>query len=76
MRAGTTLMGGRLPERTNGAASKAVVAFGLPRVRIPHLPLDTEGRRKAVLRPFSRRNESPRQEFSFLSLFAAHCSAL
>ena len=32
-------MGGRLPERTNGAASKAVVAFGLPRVRIPHLPL-------------------------------------
>jgi DNA-binding transcriptional MocR family regulator len=30
---------GRLPERTNGAASKAVVASGSPWVRIPHLPL-------------------------------------
>ena len=29
---------GRLPERTNGAASKAVVASGSPWVRIPHLP--------------------------------------
>ena len=35
---GSSLACGRLPERTNGAASKAVVASGLPRVRIPHLP--------------------------------------
>ena len=29
---------GRLPERTNGAASKAVVASGSPWVQIPYLP--------------------------------------
>ena len=38
VRTGSSLVCGRLPERTNGAASKAVVASGLPRVRIPHLP--------------------------------------
>ena len=32
------IKGGRLPERTNGAASKAVVASGSPWVQIPHLP--------------------------------------
>ena len=31
-------MDGRLPERTNGAASKAVVASGSPWVQIPYLP--------------------------------------
>ena len=30
---------GRMPERTNGTASKAVVVFGSPWVRIPLLPL-------------------------------------
>ena len=34
----TSVEDGKLPERTNGAASKAVVAFGSPRVRIPHFP--------------------------------------
>src|SRR5690606_39628610 len=38
-RASGSFVAGRLPERTNGAASKAVVAFGSPWVRIPHLPL-------------------------------------
>ena len=33
-----SLWGGRLPERTNGAASKVVVASGSPWVRIPYLP--------------------------------------
>ncbi len=33
-----TIDDGRMPERTNGAASKVVVAFGLPGVRIPLLP--------------------------------------
>ena len=33
-----SLIGGRLPERTNGAASKAVVASGSPWVQIPYLP--------------------------------------
>ena len=32
------LVYGRLPERTNGAASKAVVASGSPWVQIPYLP--------------------------------------
>ena len=32
------LIYGRLPERTNGAASKVVVASGSPWVRIPYLP--------------------------------------
>ena len=35
---GGRILIGRLPERTNGAASKAVVASGSPWVRIPHLP--------------------------------------
>src|SRR5690606_39750688 len=38
LRAFATVPPGRLPERTNGAASKAVVASGSPWVRIPHLP--------------------------------------
>src|SRR4051794_7028429 len=37
-RPSASVVPGRLPERTNGAASKAVVAFGSPWVRIPHLP--------------------------------------
>ena len=37
-RDGASLVAGRLPERTNGAASKAVVASGSPWVRIPYLP--------------------------------------
>ena len=32
------LIYGRLPERTNGAASKVVVASGSPWVQIPYLP--------------------------------------
>ena len=56
---------GRLPERTNGAASKAVVASGSPWVRIPHLPLKAQVRdhifhdlvsaRSSVVKPPHRR---------------------
>ena len=37
-RAAGSLCGGELPERTNGAASKAVVASGSPWVQIPYSP--------------------------------------
>ena len=39
-----SLCGGELPERTNGAASKAVVASGSPWVRIPYSPPHRETR--------------------------------
>ena len=54
LRALVSLAGGRLPERTNGAASKAVVASGSPWVRIPHLPPSACRRSTAVVQPLWR----------------------